>query len=418
MSSPTPLPRSRDAREHPGTLHSRALARAVGLLRSDSGGGLLVVTAAVAGLILANSALAESYFALRDTRIPVPGAGIALSVGHWASDGLLAVFFFVVGLELKQEFVTGALRRPATALVPVAAAVGGVVVPALIYAGINSGGPGIAGWAIPTATDIAFAVAILGIIAPGIPPALRLFLLTLAVVDDLIAILIIAVVYTERIGLLPLALAAVPLALFGALAHRCAPALARHAWLPWCTLLPLGGVVWALVLSSGVHATVAGVLLAFLVPVRGRGGVTLAEHLGHRIAPLSAGIAVPVFAFFAAGVSLGGAARFPLDPIAIGIVLGLVVGKPLGIVLTTWAVTRWTRADFGPGVGQRDLLGVAALAGVGFTVSLLVTELSLPAGGDADTARLAVMAGSVIAGAVAAAFLVRRRDARGMTARI
>ncbi|WP_244304660.1 Na+/H+ antiporter NhaA [Leucobacter viscericola] len=389
--------------------HTPATSRLSHLLRGEITGGVILVIAAAAGFIAANSPLAEQYFALRDTKLGPAGLGLQLSLGHWASDGLLAIFFFMVGLELKQEFITGALRRVSTAIVPVAAAVGGVAIPAVIYLAINAGTSGAEGWAIPTATDIAFAVAILGLIAPGIPPALRIFLLTLAVVDDLIAITIIAVFFTEQLQLLPLVIALVPLALFAVIA-RTAPAwLARSAWGPWVALLPLGIVVWALFLASGIHPTVAGVVLAFLIPVRGRDGTPLAKTLEHRYSPLSAGVAIPIFAFFAAGIAVSGTSNFPLDPIAIGVILGLVVGKPVGITLTTWLLTRFTSAKLDPAIRWRQLVGVGALAGVGFTVSLLVAELSLSDPAEADTARLAVLVASVLAIAVAALFLARRR---------
>ncbi|MBK0420855.1 Na+/H+ antiporter NhaA [Leucobacter sp. CSA2] len=393
-------------------VNKREAARVSRLLRAEIVGGVLVMAAALLGFIAANSPLADAYTGLRDTHLGPSAIGLDLSVGHWASDGLLAIFFFMVGLELKREFVSGALRRFSTAIVPVAAAVGGVAVPAIIYALVNAGTPAAHGWAIPTATDIAFAVAILGLIAPRIPPALRMFLLTLAVVDDLIAIGIIAVFYTSGIELLPLALSILPFALYGFLVQRFPAWFARSPWAPWLILLPIGATAWALFHLSGIHATIAGVILAFLVPVSGRGGTQLAETFEHRFRPLSTGVAVPVFAFFAAGVAVGGASRFPADPIAIGIMLGLVLGKPLGISITTWLLTRFTRADLDPAVRWRELIGVGALAGVGFTVSLLVTELSLTDPADADTARLAVMAGSLIAVAVAAALLVRPARAR------
>lgn len=363
--------------------------------------------AALLGFIAANSPLADGYFALRDTKVGPAALGLNLSIGSWASDGLLAIFFFMVGLELKREFVSGALSRFTTAIVPVAAAFGGVAVPALAYIAFTAGTPAAHGWAIPTATDIAFAVAVLGLIAPRIPPALRMFLLTLAVVDDLIAITIIAVFYTDSIQFAPLALSLIPLALYAFISRKFAARLARSTWGPWLILLPLGIIAWALFHASGIHATIAGVLLAFLVPVNGKQGTQLAETFEHRFRPLSTGIAVPIFAFFAAGVAVGGASRFPLDPIALGIMVGLVIGKPIGISLITWILTRFTRAELDPAVTWRELIGVGALAGVGFTVSLLVTELSFTDHGDADTARLAVMAGSVTAVAVAAAFLAR-----------
>ena len=393
-------------------VNRREAARVSRLLRADLVGGVIVMIAALLGFIAANSPLADAYFGLRETKLGPESLGLDLSIGHWASDGLLAIFFFMVGLELKREFVSGALRRFSTAIVPVAAAVGGVAVPALIYVAVTAGTPAAHGWAIPTATDIAFAVAVLGLIAPRIPPALRMFLLTLAVVDDLIAISIIAAFYTSGIDLLPLAFALIPLALYTFLVRRFPSRLANSPWAPWLILLPIGAVVWACFHASGIHATIAGVVLAFLVPVTGRGGTKLAEVFEHRFRPLSTGIAVPIFAFFAAGVAVGGESRFPFDPIAIGIMLGLVVGKPVGITLTTWLLTRFTRAELDSAVSWRELIGVGALAGVGFTVSLLVTELSFDTAADADTARLAVMVGSVLAVVVASTLLLRPARAR------
>ncbi len=412
--SPSPTPGAARPRRRRilSLVSKREAARVSRLLRAEVVGGVIVMIAALLGFLAANSPLADAYFGLRETKIGPEALGLNISVGHWASDGLLAIFFFMVGLELKREFVSGALSKFSTAIVPVAAAFGGVAVPALLYVAFTAGTPAAHGWAIPTATDIAFAVAVLGLVAPRIPPALRMFLLTLAVVDDLIAITIIAVFYTESIQLLPLALSVIPLALYWFISRKYAARLARSPWGPWLIMLPLGIVAWALFHASGIHATIAGVVLAFLVPVTGRDGTQLAETFEHRFRPLSTGIAVPVFAFFAAGVAVGGASRFPLDPIALGIMVGLVVGKPVGISLITWLLTRFTRAELDPAVRWRELIGVAALAGVGFTVSLLVTELSFSDPGDADTARLAVMVGSVIAVAVSAALLVRRARPR------
>lgn len=393
-------------------VNKREAARVSRLLRAELVGGLIIMLAAALGFFAANSPFASEYFALRDTRLGPESLELNLPIGQWASDGLLAIFFFMVGLELKREFVAGALRRFSTAIVPVAAAFGGVAVPALIYAAINADGPGSHGWAIPTATDIAFAVAILGLLAPRIPPALRMFLLTLAVVDDLIAITIIAIFYTSEINFVALVLALIPLALYAFLAQRFPVTLARAAWTPWLIMLPLGIVVWALFHASGIHATIAGVLLAFTVPVSGRSSTSLAQVFEHRFRPLSTGVAVPVFAFFAAGVALGAESNFPFDPIAVGVMIGLVIGKPIGISLTTWAVTKFTRAELDPAVKWRELIGVGALAGVGFTVSLLVAELSFSDPADADTARLAVMVASLTAVAVSACFLVRKPQAK------
>lgn len=388
----------------------REVVRVNRLLRAELIGGIIIIVAAALGIIAANSPLADAYFALRDTRIGPEALHLNLSIGTWASDGLLAIFFFMVGLELKREFVEGALSRFNTAIVPVAAAFGGVAVPALIYAAFNAGTPTAHGWAIPTATDIAFAVAVLGLLAPRIPVALRMFLLTLAVVDDLIAIAIIAVFYTEEVSFVPLGLSLIPMAVYVFLARKFPAQLARSGWAPWLIMLPLGIIAWALFHASGIHATVAGVILAFLVPVA-KDGAELAEVFEHRFRPLSTGIAIPIFAFFAAGVALGDVADFPFAPVSMGVIFGLVLGKPIGITLTTWLITKFTRAELDPAVRWVKLVGVASLAGVGFTVSLLITDLSFDDPAHADTARLAVMVGSLIAILIAALFLVRRPQA-------
>lgn len=370
--------------------------------------------AAFLGFLAVNSPLTAAYTALRDWRIGPAALDLHLSLGTWASDGLLAIFFFMVGLELKRELTVGALRRPAAALVPVGAAVGGVVVPALIYLAFTAGHPGAQGWAIPTATDIAFAVAVLGLVAPRIPPVLRVFLLTLAVVDDFIAIAIIAIAYSSGITWLWLGLALIPLLAYAWLAHAGAAWFARNSSAAWLTLLPIGIVVWGLVHASGIHATVAGVLLAFAVPVQQRRGpqTDLAHILSHRLGPLSNTVAVPIFAFFAAGVAIGDATGFPADPVAVGIILGLVVGKPLGISLAALLLTRLTHASLGDGVSMRQFIGVACLGGIGFTVALLITELSFTDPAVTGTAKLAVMSGSLISAVLAAILLVRPQPKR------
>jgi len=269
---------------------------------------------------------------------------------------------------------------------------------------------------VPTATDIAFALAVLGLISTHLPAALRTFLLTLAVVDDLLAIIVIAVFYTASFSVTPLLLALIPLAAFGFLVQR----RVRSWWL----LLPLALVTWALVHASGIHATVAGVLLAFTVPVIRRApgeGPGLAEHFEHRWRPLSAGIAVPLFAFFAAGVSLSGAGGLSTslrDPVTIGIVLGLVVGKTVGVLGSTWLVQRFTRAQLAAGLSWWDVLGLASLAGVGFTVSLLIGELAFGVGTERDDhAKLGILLGSVIAALLATVQLrMRNRHYRDLVA--
>ncbi|WP_019202188.1 Na+/H+ antiporter NhaA [Tsukamurella sp. 1534] len=391
--------------------------RVTELLRKETVGGFLLVGAAVAALIAANSPLSGVYETVRDTRIGYAPWHLDLTLGQWASDGLLAIFFFLVGLELKREFTLGELRSPRTATVPVVAAIGGVVAPALIYLAFTAGRAGADGWAIPTATDIAFAVAVLAVVGSHLPSALRLFLLTLAVVDDLLAITIIAVAYTAEVHWGPLLLGLVPLALFAFLTHRYAAAFSRHHLAAWLVLLPIGFAFWALVHASGIHATIASVLLGFAVPVLKGGpdsGSGLAEEFEHRFRPLSAGFAVPVFAFMAAGVQVVGSsgadpAAALTDPVVLGIAAGLLLGKPLGILAATWGVTRLTRSSLDPAIRWVDLLAVSLLAGIGFTVSLLIAEITFGgAPGALGNAKLAILVASTAAALAAGAILAAR----------
>jgi NhaA family Na+:H+ antiporter len=394
---------------------SRSETRRIGdILRQETVGGALLLGATVVALVWANSAGSSSYDELRDTVVGPAALHLDLTLGQWAADGLLAVFFFVAGLELKRELVAGDLRDPRRAALPVAAAVGGMVAPALLYLAVNIGGAAgaLRGWAVPTATDIAFALAVLAVISSHLPSALRTFLLTLAVVDDLLAITIIALFYTESLDPLLLLAAVVPLGLFTVLVQR------RISF--WWLLLPLAAATWVLVHASGVHATVAGILLGFAVPVVRSdaaggpdAGPGLAEHFEHRFRPLSAGVAVPVFAFFAAGVTIGGLPGLSdalSDPIAIGIVVGLVVGKPLGILLASFVVSRYTRASLDEGLSWWDVLGLSVVAGIGFTVSLLIGELAFDVGSERDDhVKVAVLLGSLLA-AVLAAVILRLRN--------
>jgi NhaA family Na+:H+ antiporter len=402
MGHPDPEPRSRRSLD---LLFARGswpeTHRIIGILHKETVGGAILLAAAAIALIWANSPWASSYHALTNFRVGSDDFGLHLnlSLGGWAADGLLAIFFFVVGLELKREFVAGDLRDPARAALPIAAAVGGMVVPALIFLSLTIGGADGAarGWAIPTATDIAFAVAVLAVISTHLPAALRTFLLTLAVVDDLLAITVIAVFYTSKINLGALLIAVVPLALFAVLVQRRITS--------WWLLIPLAMLTWAFVHESGVHATVAGVLLGFTVPVRGKtAGDGLAERFEHAMRPISAGFAIPVFAFFAAGVSFGGYDGFVTalrDPIALGVIAGLVVGKTLGVFGTTRLIAAVTHASLDASLRWIDVLGVSMLAGIGFTVSLLIGDLAYAA----DPARLGVMKVAVLTGSLLAAVL-------------
>lgn len=382
-------------------------ARIADILRRETVGGILLVVAAALALLWANSPWRGAYAAVSATRIGPPALHLDLSLATWAADGLLAIFFFVAGLELKREFVAGDLRRPSRALLPVAAAVGGMIAPALIYTAINFGGDGLTGWAIPIATDIAFALSVLALIGSSLPDALRTFLLTLAVVDDLLAITIIAFFYTDHLEFVPLLLALLPLAAF--------TVLVQWRVRSWWLLLPLAVLTWGLVHASGVHATVAGVLLGFAVPVirrREGPGPGLAEHFERRWRPLSAGVAVPVFAFFAAGVTVvgGGLGAAFTDPVTLGIIAGLVAGKTLGILGATWLVHRVTRARLSEDLEWSDVLGLAVLAGIGFTVSLLIGELAFGTGSATDDhVKVGVLAASLLA-ALLATVVLRYRN--------
>lgn len=408
----------------PSTSRAESL-RVTEILRKESVGGILLVVLAALALVWANSPWADTYFALRDFEIGYEPWHLKLSLGAWAADGLLAIFFFLVGLELKREFVAGDLRNFSTAVVPISAAVGGVVVPAVIYIAVVAGSAEASrGWAVPTATDIAFAVAVLAIIGSHLPSALRIFLLTLAVVDDLIAIGIIALFYTETINVLPLIFALVAIAVYGLIAQRNRYFFHMRPGAAWLILLPIGVVAWALLHASGIHATIAGVLLGFTIPVLHRKadrgpdtGPGLAEIFEHRFRPLSAGIAVPIFAFFSAGVAIGGGEGFISafnDPVVIGIVLALVVGKPLGITAATWIITRVRQISLDPNLRWIDIIGIGLLAGIGFTVSLLVAELSFAVGSEHhDHAKVAILTASVVAAVLASVLLtIRNRGYR------
>lgn len=379
------------------------------LTASETASGMLLLAAAAIALIWANSPWHETYTALSEFTVGPRALHLDLSLGAWASDGLLALFFFVVGMELKHEFVAGSLRNPKEAAVPMIAAAGGVAVPALLYtAVILTTDPGaIHGWAIPAATDIAFALAVLAVFGRGLPRGLRTFLMTLAVVDDLIAIVIIAVFYTTAIHGLFLGLSFLAITLFGV--------LVRGRKIRWYLLLPLAILAWGLLHASGVHATVAGVLLGMTVPAIAMHGEehSRTNRFNHALHPLSSGVALPIFAFFAAGVTLvggGGVASIFGQGVVIAVMAGLVIGKPIGVLGATWIVTRFTRMRLPDAIGLRDLLPVGFLTGIGFTVALLVSVLSFPDGHHVAGAKIAVLSASLVAAILGAVLL--RWDAR------
>lgn len=391
-------------------------ARISDILRKETVGGALLLVATVIALVWANSPWSDSYSDLGALHVGTDALGVHLdlSLATWAADGLLAIFFFVVGLELKREFVAGDLRDPARAALPIAAAVGGMIVPAVIFVAFTAhvGDGAMKGWAIPTATDIAFAVAVLAVISTHLPAALRTFLLTLAVVDDLLAISVIAFFYSEDLKPSALLIALIPLALFA----FCVQRRIRSWWI----LIPLAVLTWVFVHESGIHATVAGVVLGFTVPVlrsQAAGGPDagpgLAEHFEHRIRPISAGVAIPIFAFFAAGVTIGGLGGLTdalTDPIALGIVCGLVVGKTVGIFGTTRLLSSVSRASLDASVKWIDVAGISMLAGIGFTVSLLIGDLAYGLGSERDEhVKIGVLVGSLLA-ALLASMVLRARN--------
>lgn len=389
------------------------------LLRQETVGGALLLVAALAAIVWANTPWRETYASIRDTTIGPHSLHLDLTVGQWAADGLLAVFFLVAGIELKREFVAGDLADRRKAALPIVAAAAGVALPAILFvvtaALVASGDDAsqlsgiLRGWAIPTATDIAFALAVLAVIGTYLPSGLRSFLLTLAVVDDLIAITIIALFYTASLNFLWLAASIVPLAVWHYL-------LRRKLTHPLLLAVP-ALLAWGFVHASGIHATVAGVLLGLLVPVSRKTEDdpeqrSLAEDLEHQIRPFSAGFAVPVFAFFAAGVTIigGGFTAALADPAALGVIVGLVVGKSVGIFGSTWAMSRFTRAELDSELSWTDVFGLSLLAGVGFTVSLLIGDLSFGAGTERnDHVKFAVLFGSLIA-SVLATIVLRLRN--------
>lgn len=396
------------------------------LVRKDLVGGALLLIAMLTALVLANSGASDLYFAVRDFEIGTEAVpGLLHTVGDWGADGLLAVFFFLVGLELKAEFTEGELRNPRKAALPVVAAFAGVATPALIYVGINlvngADPTTLQGWAIPTATDIAFAVSVLAVVGSKLPLAMRTFLLTLAVVDDLIAIVIIALFYSHGFNALALAGAFVAIAVYWVITHRFSYFFIERAWAAWVILLPLGLITWLLIYNAGIHATIAGVLLGFATPVmrimprvisRDIPAYGLAPTLEHRLRPFSNLVAVPVFAFFSAGVAVGGWTGFRdsvSDPVALGIIFGLILGKTLGIFSSAWLMHRFTPARKDSDYGWSDLMGLSIVAGIGFTVSLLIADLSFGLGSEHDNhAKVGILCGSAIAAVVGGTVLLIR----------
>ncbi len=366
-----------------------------------------MLAATAIALIVANSPLAGGYHHLGEVRVGPGPLHLHLTLAHWATDGLLTLFFVVVGLELKHEVVVGELRDPRKAILPIFAAIGGMIIPAAITFSLSTGGDGAGrAWAVPVATDIAFALAVIALAARDLPPSLRVFLLTLAIVDDLGAIGLIAVLFTAHIAILPL---------FGAVAAIGAYALLAHLrFSGWWLYLPIALTAWALLHASGIHATLAGVAIGLTTRANPDNGEheAPAERLAHLLQPISAGICVPAFAFMSAGVSLSRAALkdFSNDRVALAVVAGLVIGKTIGVLGGSLLAVKTRLARLPAGLGWRDLFAVSVLTGCGFTVSLLISELAF--GAMAERIKVAVLAGSLVASLLAAVLLRRRVRAR------
>lgn len=359
------------------------------LLRTQQFPAVLLLVAAALGLLLANTAVFGPIDAVLGSHLAVPGTAIDLSVAHWISDGLLAIFFFVVAMELQYELTRGELNSFRKALQPAIAAAGGVIVPIVVYLAIAGGGATASGWPIPTATDIAFALGVLAVFGKGLPPAVRVFLLALAILDDIIGIIFIAVLFAHDLNWLYLLLAVVGVVVFGALS-RMLPA--KRSALIVVTMIIVGIVVWGLMVSSGIHATIAGVLLGLAM------AQSPAMPTRHALEPWVNGAILPVFAFVAAFVVIPAVAPSELSPAFFGIAVALPVGKIIGITVFGWLAMRIGPRGKKPALTISDLLAAGALGGIGFTVSLLLANLAFANDpGVRDQAILGVLVGSLIA---------------------
>jgi Na+:H+ antiporter, NhaA family len=381
-------------------------------LHTEAAGGLFLLAGTVVALGWANSPFAAGYEGLWGRELTIGAGPLAVTedLKHWVNDGLMALFFFVVGLEIKRELVVGELHDPRRASLPVLAALGGVVVPAGIFLLLNTGGEEARGWGIPMATDIAFAIGVLAVLGSRVPAGAKVFLLTLAIVDDILAITVIAVFYTGQLAVGWLAVAAGGMVLVFVLRWlgvRAVSAYVPLGVLVWLATLESGvhatiaGVALGLAtLESGVHATIAGVALGLATPARPVRDRPVLEQLQHRLHPLSSYLVIPLFALANAGVPLGADAlgRAARSPVAWGVALGLVAGKVLGVAGVGLVAVRLRLGALPDDVTMRHVLGLAALAGIGFTVSLFIAELAYPGNDLVDLAKVGILAGSLISG--------------------
>jgi Na+:H+ antiporter, NhaA family len=383
------------------------MTRLRGLLGHDAAGGVILLAAAILALILDNSPLEWLYDRLLETPVSlrVGRLGIEKPLLLWINDGLMALFFLLVGLELKRELLVGDLSTWRRAVLPLIAALGGLAVPALIYVGVNAGNPaGLRGWAIPAATDIAFAVGVLALLGPRVPASLKVFLLALAIIDDLGAIIIIALFYTQDLA--PLALV---LALLGGVTLWGLNRADVRSFAPYVLVAVF---MWVCVLKSGVHATLAGVALALAIPLRSSDksssvvASSMLARLEHGLQPWVKFLIAPLFAFANAGVSLAGLSlSTALAPVPLGIAAGLFLGKQIGIFTSTWLAVRLGLAELPTGASWRQVYGTAALGGIGFTMSLFIGSLAFPDPSYAVAVRVGVLVGSLASGVLGYAVL-------------
>jgi NhaA family Na+:H+ antiporter len=364
-------------------------------LQKESAGGLLLVGAAVIAMVLVNSPLDFLYFALLDTPVSIQVGALILDkpLLLWINDGLMAVFFFLVGLEIKREVLEGEFSDPARLVIPAIAAVGGMAVPAMVYIAMNQGDPAaLAGWAIPTATDIAFALGVLSLLGSRVPNALKLFLLTLAIIDDLGAIIIIALFYSGDLSMISLAVASIALITLFLMNKKGVTNIAPF--------ILVGAVLWTAVLKSGVHATLAGVVLAFFIPLKNpANGKSPLLHLEHMLHPYVAFAILPIFAFANTGIDFTGLTlESLLHPVPLGIATALVLGKQVGVFGFSWIAIKLRLGKLPEGINWLSIYGISALCGIGFTMSLFISGLAAEEIGTGEMVddRLGIMLGSLI----------------------
>lgn len=372
------------------------MGRLLLLLKSEASGGILLLIFACAAIMLANSPWSDGYFDFLQTIVSLQFGNFVLAkpLLLWINDGLMAIFFTFVGLEVKKELFEGSLSSLKNASFPAMAAIGGMVVPALVYWLINKDYPMYhSGWAIPMATDIAFAVGIVALLGTRVPLALKIFLLALAIIDDLGAIIVIALFYSQEISIEALTVAAV--AVFGLVV------LNRFKVTSLCAYIFIGVILWTSVLKSGVHATLAGVIIGFCIPLKGKNGERPAEELEHILAPWCSYMILPIFAFANAGVSLVGMGVEQLtSPLPLGIALGLIIGKAVGVFGFSYLAVLFRLASLPPGVTFKQIFAIAVLCGIGFTMSMFLASLAFDVSEAGETitslARLGILLGSAI----------------------